>query len=188
MAIHATCFKDTFGLSQRENEQAFLVLYDKYAASILGILVRMTSNRKLAEKCLDHSFTRIWSERQQYDPAKEKLFTWMTKIARSCAADEQFAGKNRSDLEMIDLVFATNIKTYLYRKMLAEPDIFWTSLDSEMRLAIKLVYFQSHSFVETAKTLGMTLEMLKGRIIKTIRQLKNLDQLEPLKAILPVPT
>lgn len=161
---------------QNDDREAFLKLYHKYAPAILGILTRTIVDRELAIECLNRSFYKIWSGRLNYDPGKERLFTWMVKIAMSCTNSEPFAQKNQSDnnlREAIDLILGTNIKTYLELKYQTEGGNFGYCLDSTMMQAINLIYFKSQGFVITSEKLGMSLDELKRIIIQAIRRLKT---------------
>ncbi|RZK63732.1 MAG: hypothetical protein EOO85_30790 [Pedobacter sp.] len=160
---------------QNDDRKAFLKLYHEYAPAIFGILIRTITDKELAKECLNRSFYKMWSGRLNYDPGKERLFTWMVKIAMSCTNSEPFVQKNQSDnnlREAIDLILGTNIKTYLELKYQAEEGNFGSSLDSTMMQAINLIYFKSQGFSITAEKLGLSLDELKRIIIQSIKKLK----------------
>ncbi|UKT63022.1 hypothetical protein [Pedobacter mucosus] len=161
---------------ENSDRKALLELYSKYAPAIFGILTRTITDQNLAKECLTRSFCKIWSERLSYDPAKEHLFTWMVKVARSCAQSKPFASKDQLDnniREDIDLIFGTNIRAYLHRQCHAEGKNFGTCLDITMRQAINMIYFESQFFAITAEKFGMSLDGLKRKTIQSIRKLKT---------------
>jgi len=151
-------------------------LYDKYAPAVLGVFIRTLGDRKLAEDCVKASFCEIWMQRLTYDPDKERLFTWMLKIAKTCSICAPLAEKNYVDSEIreeIDLVYATDIKAYLTGKKSAEGEGFGLGVSEEIKEAINLIYFKGLSFAVAAEELGISVEMLRGKMIKTIKQLKG---------------
>jgi len=163
-------------LFQYGDKNEYYKLYNKYAPAVLGVLSRTLGDKKLAEDCMRDAFRKIWEQRANYNPEKERLFTWMIKIAMSCVAGlpsdrrNQFADDVR---EEIDLVYAMDIKSYLKEKQEAEGLNFAIGVDVTIREAIRLIYFESQSFAGAAATLGIPVDMLREKMIKTIKQIKG---------------
>lgn len=164
-------------LFQRGHESDYLNLYNKYAPAVLGVLTRTLGNQQLAEECAKEAFCRIWAERLNYNPDKERLFTWMLKIARSSALfGAVMAGKGQLDNEIregIDLVYATDVKSYLHERQRTEGDSFMLGISTDIKEAIRLIYFENCSFAVAAQKLGVPADHLRGEMIKTIKQLKG---------------
>lgn len=161
-------------LFQQGDKNDYLKLYNRYAPAVLGVLTRTLGNQKLAEQCVNESFCQIWAERLNYDPAKERLFTWMLKIAKNCALFGALTDKNNIDDEIreeIDLVYAMDIKTYLHTKSNEEGLRFAEGIDLNIRQAIYLIYFENCSFAKTAAKLEMSVSVLREKMVKTIKQL-----------------
>lgn len=178
MSNFSTCDEHTIVLFQQGEKTAFTDLYSHYVPAILGILTRIIADQNKAEECLNRSFFKIWSDRLSYDPVKEQLFTWMVKIALSCCACSPFAHTDNFDRyirEKINLVCGTDIESYLHQKQRLGGDGFATSLDPAIRKAIDLVYFKSYSYAIAADKSGISVDDLKRMIIRTIRQLKQID-------------
>lgn len=168
--------KNMVVLFQQGDKSDYLKLYNKYAPAVLGVLTRTLGSQNLAEECVNESFCKIWTERLNYDPAKERLFTWMLKIARSCALFVPFAGKGHLDDEIreeIDLVYATDVKLYLCEKQRIDGEGFASGIDDDIRQAIRLIYFENCNFAVAAEKLGMPVDTLRGKMVKTIKQLKG---------------
>ena len=168
--------KNMVVLFQQGDKSDYLKLYNKYAPAVLGVLTRTLGNQKLAEECVSESFCKMWTERLNYNPAKERLFTWMLKIVRSCAACAPLAEKSHLDdeiREQIDLIYATDIRAYLLEKQRAEGLDFAVGIDADIRQAIHLIYFENCNFAVAAEKLGMSVDALRGKMVKTIKQLKG---------------
>jgi RNA polymerase sigma factor (sigma-70 family) len=169
--------KNIVALFQRGDREDYHALYNKYAPAVLGVMTRTLGHQELAEECVNEAFCRIWSERLNYNPEKERLFTWMLKIARGCAlfgsvaaAQTQFDNEIR---EGIDLVYATDIRAYLHERQRVEGDTFAAGIGTDIKEAIRLIYFENCSFAVAAQKLGIGSDQLRGEMIKTIKQLKG---------------
>lgn len=163
-------------LFRHGDKNDYLKLYAKYAPAILGVLTRTLGNQELAEKCVNETFCRVWSERNNYDPTKERVFTFVLKIAKACAAKWPMDEKvNLHDeiREEIDLVYATDIRSYLLEKKLTEGDNFAGAVDEVIREAIGLIYFKSYSFSAAAAELNLSVDTLREKMVKAIKQLKG---------------
>lgn len=157
-------------------QQDYLKLYNKYAPAVYGVLLRTLGDEKMAEQCVHASFVEIWAQRLTYDPAKERLFTWMLKIAKGSAKCAAMAnGKYLDDeiREEIDLVYATDIRKYLHEKRDADGADFAAGVSAEIKEAIHFIYFEGLSFSAAAAQLNLPVETLRGKMIKTIKQLKG---------------
>lgn len=163
-------------LFQQGNKDDYSRLYNKYAPAVLGVLTRTLGDQRLAEDCMHQAFCEIWSQRLQYDPQKERLFTWIIKIAKACADGNPLTEKAFADEEIreeIDLIYATDIKAYLQGKQQLDGDDFAAGIDHTIRQALHLIYFESFSFADAAKKLNVPADVLRASMIRTIRQLKG---------------
>lgn len=66
--------------------EAFERLYRRCAPLLLGVALRVTRRRELAEEVLHDSFTRIWRAADTFDPFGAPV-GWMTTIVRNRAID-----------------------------------------------------------------------------------------------------
>jgi RNA polymerase sigma factor (sigma-70 family) len=161
---------------QHGDKEVYSMLYNKYAPAVLGVLNRMIGDEKLAEECVNDTFCAIWSQRKNYDPAKERLFTWIIKIAKNCASCVPAEKRNQMADEIreeIDLVYAMDIKRYLQEMQKTQGEQFAAGLDLSIREAIHLIYFESFSFAGAAQKIGIPVDTLRGKMIQTIKQIKG---------------
>ena len=163
-------------LFQRGNKEDYLRLYNKYAPAVLGVLTRTIGDQKLAENCMNQAFCKIWSQRLDYDPSKERLFTWMIKIAKvnaTCGPLGEQAFIADEIREEIDLVYATDMKAYLQEKKRTEGNNFAVGVDETIKEALHLIYFKSYSFAAAAEKLGISVDVLRANMVRTLKQLKG---------------
>jgi predicted DNA-binding protein (UPF0251 family) len=75
--------------------------------------------------------------------------------------------------EEIDLIYAMDIKAYLLKKQQDEAEVFAVGIDADIKEAIRLIYFENCSFAAAAEKLEMPVDVLRGKMVKTIKQLKG---------------
>lgn len=68
------------GLKDR-NPAALRVLYDRYAATLLGLASTILKDKDCSGAIIQDIFLAIWNAIDEYDPAKGRLFTWMFDLA-----------------------------------------------------------------------------------------------------------
>ena len=71
----------------RGDEAAFARVYDRYAAILLGLVLRIVRSRPEAEDVLQEVFLQVWQQARSFDPARGRAFTWLATLARSRAID-----------------------------------------------------------------------------------------------------
>lgn len=76
-------------VSGLKNQQSGImtVIYQMYAYSLGGIIIKIVQNDELAEDLLQECFIKIWLNGANYNPEKGRLFTWMANIAKNLALD-----------------------------------------------------------------------------------------------------
>ncbi|HET6597211.1 MAG TPA: sigma factor [Anaerolineales bacterium] len=67
--------------------RALETLYDRHAAMVLGIALKITDDQDLAEAVLQETFWQVWQRADAY-PSGDRVFTaWLFRMARSLAID-----------------------------------------------------------------------------------------------------
>ena len=70
------------------DREAFAELYQRTSAKLLGIILRISQRRDLAEDLLQEVYVKIWERAGDFDTARASAMTWMSVIARNRAIDE----------------------------------------------------------------------------------------------------
>ena len=71
----------------QSDETAFETLYDRHASIILGIALRITNDRTIAEDLAQETFWRFWQSAGTYQPERGPFTSWLFRIARNLAVD-----------------------------------------------------------------------------------------------------
>ena len=71
----------------RGDSAALEVLYDRYAATVLGICLKVIGEQSLAEDILQETFWRVWQSAATYQAERGTFTGWLFRIARNLAID-----------------------------------------------------------------------------------------------------
>ena len=148
-----------------------------YAASLLGVIFRITQHTEAAEDVLQETFLKIWNSSELYDSSKGRLFTWMMNIARNLAIDKlrskdfKNAGKNQDLDDSLDFVdeqkrFTLNIEVLGLRELV-------TKLKPELFTVLEMVYYNGLTHAEAAEVLNLPLGTVKTRVRMAIVELRK---------------
>src|SRR4030095_6550847 len=66
---------------------ALEALYDRHAAVVLGVLLKVIGDRALAEDVLQETFWRVWKSASTFEPQRGSFTGWLFRIARNLAID-----------------------------------------------------------------------------------------------------
>jgi RNA polymerase sigma-70 factor (ECF subfamily) len=171
---------------QRGDERALAALYDRYAASLLGMVLRTVRERPDAEAVLMEVFLQAWRGAATFDSARGSVLAWLAMMARSRAMDAARRGARRErhetaeqdSVDAIESVEAPEPTDPLHgleqqeRRTAIEQAM--TSLVPAQRLVIELAFFEGLTHVEIAERLSEPLGTIKTRIRQGMIKLRDL--------------
>ena len=64
-----------------DKKKTYSVLYDRYSPALYAFVLKLYRDPRIAEQVLLKTFVRIWKKLPEFDPSKERVFSWMMKIA-----------------------------------------------------------------------------------------------------------
>jgi RNA polymerase sigma-70 factor, ECF subfamily len=64
-------------------------LYDRHSAMVLGIALKITGERPLAEEILQETFWQAWQSASLYSSQRGSFTSWLFRMARSLAIDTE---------------------------------------------------------------------------------------------------
>jgi RNA polymerase sigma-70 factor, ECF subfamily len=159
------------------SDAAYAELYDRYAAMLYGVTLRIVTDREDAENILQDTFVKIWNKIDTYDASKGRLATWLLNIARNTAIDftrsKAFAHKQKNQ-DIDHLVSSTaaqpavaiNTDTIGLRQMVAH-------LPDNYREIIEGLYFNGYTQQEIADNFNIPLGTVKTRTRTALKELKT---------------
>src|SRR5918993_2073062 len=81
------------------NVSAFEELYDRYASTIYGLLLRILGNPDDAQEVLQEAFVKAWTSAKMFDAVRGSEIAWLISIARSRGIDRLRSRKIRGERE-----------------------------------------------------------------------------------------
>lgn len=176
MNIHNT-YEDgeLIALIKQNDHYAYDHLYDKYAPALYSVILQIVKDKETANKVVKEVFIQVWRQIGEYDPAKERLFTWVLKMARLAAINETKTGLYRQNpreqpanrAEMLQTIAHSETDDCGLKKLICK-------LKEEQKMLIDLCYFKDYSEDQIARTLGIPPETVKKRIRVALSELRTM--------------
>ena len=162
---------------QSDSHQAFEKLYNRFAAVLYGAITNWIKDVQVAENLLQDVFVKAWNNRETYDAAKGRLFTWLYNITRNVCIDYY---RSRQYKKERSSVFSEDISSLLSAPKLASqaPDTIGLRklldlLRHEEKLVVELMYFKGLTQKEIAELMNMPLGTVKTRMSMAIKNLRS---------------
>jgi RNA polymerase sigma-70 factor (ECF subfamily) len=150
---------------------AMATLYERHAAVLLGLALRIVREKREAEDLLHDVFLEAWRSARDFDPKRGRVRTWLAIRMRSRALDLQKSARvsrNAGDggLELlVDDAEGSNPDHGRVRKALAD-------LGQEQRRVLELAYFEGLSCTEIAERVSIPVGTVKSRIAAGLDRLR----------------
>ncbi len=162
----------------RGDQDAFMALYDRYAARVYALTLHILGDSMMAEEATQDTFLKLWSRARQYMAARGSFVTWLLTIARHTALDRLRLERRRpllSDEADPDEAWDT-----LPDEGTASDEARWRSLyfavrslPEAQRQVVELAYYQGLSQSEIAEVLGWPLGTVKTRLRAAMKTLRS---------------
>lgn len=156
-------------------KKAFEYLYDNYAATLYGVLRKITRDEELAQDVLQEAFVKIWNNISKYDPNKGTLFTWMLNLSRNLAIDKLRGKRFKYEIQSLDQnvsmlegnnTVEQSIETIGIKTKITDV------LTEDKRQIIDAIYFGGLTQEEAAKELNIPLGTLKTKCRTALLELR----------------
>lgn len=159
-------------------ENAFLMLYDRYVSRVYGLMLRILNDPMLAEEATQDTFLKLWSRARLYLNERGSLLLWLLTIARRTALDRLRLEARRPLLsnssdpdDAWDLI--PDINSLPEESRWRSLHFAVQSLQVEHRQVIELAYYQGMSQSEIAEVLGWPLGTVKTRLRAAMEHLRE---------------
>lgn len=163
-------------LLKKKDKLGFGLLYDNYAPTLLGVLLKIVEEKETAEDLLQEVFVKIWNSIDSYDAAKGRLYTWMLNITRNAGIDKLRSKDFRKEAQnqILDK-YVNGIKT---DDLISKTDTIGLKkivqhLKPEQYIIIDLLYFKGYTQSEVAKALDLPLGTVKTRARAALLELRE---------------
>ena len=163
-------------LLQEGNKKAIPMIYDKYSGALYGIILRIVKDESAASEILQDTFVKVWQKKDQYNPSRGRLYTWMMNIARNLSINHLNSKRVKQQEKIHPLennVYHIN-SPYRIREETMDVESLLSRIDDKYREVIELAYFQGYTQKEISERLKMPLGTVKSCIKIALRELKKL--------------
>jgi RNA polymerase sigma-70 factor, ECF subfamily len=162
----------------RGDENAFLMLYDRHAARVHALTLRILSDPMLAEEATQDAFLKVWSRARLFLDERGSLLLWLLTIARRTALDRLRLEGRRPVLS--DSNDPDDLWQIIPDQDSMPEETRWRSLHfavqslpQDHRQVIELAYYQGLSQSEIAEVLGWPLGTVKTRMRTAMDHLRQ---------------
>jgi RNA polymerase sigma factor (sigma-70 family) len=163
-------------LLKQQDRAGFTLLYNNYAAALLGIINKIVNDLATSEDVLQDVLVKVYKKIEQYDCDKGTFFTWLLNIARSTAIDYLRSKYHRQKQQ--NQSFETN--NYLYDTLSETPaersgnlGPVIKKLEPKYKEVIDLVYIEGYSQQEVSTMLNLPLGTVKTRARMALQILRK---------------
>lgn len=159
---------------------SFRLLYRDASTKLMGVLLRILSERPEAEDALQEAYTRIWLRAAKYDPAKGRGMTWLIALARNLTLDRLRRRPPRTSDDWLYLV--VDVAPLAQIRLIAHQDAARLSacfdqLEPERGEAVRGAYLSGLSCAELSGQYAVPLNTLRAWLRRGLLKLREcLDQ------------
>jgi RNA polymerase sigma-70 factor (ECF subfamily) len=174
------------GAMSEGDQGAMALLYDRYAAPMLGLALRITREHADAEDVLVDAFDQVWREATRFDPGRGSVAGWLATITRSRALDLIRSRARRTRLDdvaeregpVVPVAMGASQRSPVGDVLADERSTrvraALADLPAAQRVALELAYFEGLSQTEIAARLAEPLGTIKTRMRLGMRRLRDL--------------
>ncbi len=164
-----------------QDRQAFSILFDRTAAKLFGVALRILNDPRAAETAVENAFVNIWRTADQYKVRRVSALNWMVAVVREAAIDEARnigapASNGKFDGNAPLAAFAQEDGAALAKDH-ERLDEALSALKEEQRGLLTSAFFQGRTYADMAETMDMPLGALKSGIRRSLLKLR--DRLQP---------
>jgi RNA polymerase sigma-70 factor, ECF subfamily len=155
------------------DQDAFEVLYTRYARAVYSLVVRVLRDRHTGEDVAQEAFAAVWRAAAGYHRGRGSAAGWMFAIARNAAID---AGRARVPLVVGELPDRPDTSPLPDAQAISDLEAFRVhravdSLPEREREVIELAYFSGLAQSEIAEQLELPLGTVKTRTRSALQRM-----------------
>lgn len=166
-------------LVAQRNRDAFIALYDRYAARVYALALRMCGEQMAAEEVTQDTFVKLWTRADAFSPTKGTFLSWLLTITRRTALDRIRLDNRRPEFN--NPVNPENTWRFSPDPSSQSEEARWRSLyfvlqeiPTEQREVIELSFYHGMSQSQIADYLTIPLGTVKTRIRLGMEKLRKM--------------
>ena len=174
---------DLLRLVVQQDQEALMLLYERYGALVYSLCLRVLRQPGLAEEVTQDVFQKLWRQPGRWDPSLGQFSSWLLTISRNAAIDrlrregrqspptwdagDDGAPEGSGGAHLYAAQQANWLDGQLLRKLLLR-------LPPEQRQLIELAFFEGYTHSELADLLHLPLGTVKTRLRMGMQKLRQM--------------
>jgi RNA polymerase sigma-70 factor, ECF subfamily len=170
----------------RGDTAAYEVLYDRYSSMVMGLALRITGDRSLAEEVVQETFWRVWRKAEMFQTQRGAFTSWFFGITRNLSIDVL----RRQKTQVQPVEEAEQIIEQAPDPSLDVAEAAWVrqkhqqmrtaiaNLPKDQRSVIEMAYFRGMTRQEIARITGEPLGTIHTRARLAIQKLRDELQMQ----------
>ena len=160
------------------DQPAFEALYRSTSGKLLGICLRVLSDRTEAEDVLQDVYVTVWNKAGQFDASRASPITWLAMIARNKAIDRLRAtpaAARTAPIELAETVADPTASPVSEAEAAVENARLghcMEQLEARRRSLIRTAFFEGATYEELARRIGSPIGSVKSWIRRGLMQLR----------------
>jgi RNA polymerase sigma-70 factor (ECF subfamily) len=152
-------------IDSARDREAFAALYDRFAARVYGLLLKLLRNRTDADDVLQETFIQVWNRAGHFDPERSVPEGWILMLARSRALDRLRRRPTTSTMAIPEASDVVEPGSDLLRQEAAIAlQLALAGLPAEQSEPIRLAFLDGRTHDQIARLLEQPLGTVKTRI------------------------
>ena len=175
---------ELFRQLQTGQNNALVSLYDRHAALVYGIALRLLGNRQEAEDLTQDIFLSL-TKKCSYDPQRGSLRTYLGILTRSRGMDRlrsrhrsQVRYQKQARIESSDMATDNSLEVIAQTERAQKVQLALNQLSVREQEVLRMAYYEGLSQSEIAARLNLALGTVKSRsrsgLLKLRRALSNM--------------
>ncbi|MDE1528625.1 sigma-70 family RNA polymerase sigma factor [Pseudomonas carnis] len=157
----------------RGDHRALHQLYEQDSSRLLGVALRITRNKALAEDILHDAFIKIWHGARSFDPLRGSARGWVFSVTRHLALDVVRSAGRDVPLDDQYEPMAEPAQTVEFAARSGQIHQCLEQLDPTRRTCILHAYVDGYSHSEIAQKLSTPLGTVKAWIKRSLAALRE---------------
>jgi len=169
---------EALGRTAQGDRAAFRRVYEATSAKLLGVCLRILSDRQLAEDVLQDTYLTVWKRAGAFDPARASPITWLVTIARNRSIDRLRSGGPVRKAVSVDDALEVADGAPLASERVEQGDEArrlngcLDELDEKVARCIRTAFFEGVTYEVLAEREGAPLGTMKSWIRRGLQRLK----------------
>ncbi|OOV89209.1 MULTISPECIES: sigma-70 family RNA polymerase sigma factor [Pseudomonas] len=157
----------------RGDHRALHQLYEQDSSRLLGVALRITRNKALAEDIVHDAFIKIWHGARSFDPLRGSARGWVFSVTRHLALDVVRSAARDVPLDDQYEPMAEPAQTVEFAARSGQIHQCLERLDPTRRTCILHAYVDGYSHSEIAQKLSTPLGTVKAWIKRSLAALRE---------------